>query len=192
MDKLLTGAGGRYVDASISADRLKDDTCPRFYASGSNAADLQQLAAYGLDVRILGSEVGQASGIKMCYAALTKGSAALQAQLLMAAEIMGLSRAAAGGVRTQRTGSVEKDGGFYSGAASQSRRWVSEMQEIEAAFSGLGLTPLLFQGWRKCTGLWEARRWARKLRKPGTWPEPGTRPFAGWWNTCRARTSRRR
>ena len=146
MDKLITGAGGRYVDASIIGGPPKDGHCPRFYASGSNAADLQQLAAYGLDVRILGSEVGQASGIKMCYAALTKGSAALQAQLLMAAEIMGLSEPLQEEFERSEPAAWKRMEGFIPALPARSRRWVSEMQEIEAAFSGLGLTPLLFQG----------------------------------------------
>ena len=59
--------------------------------SGPRASELEQLREFGLDVRNIGPDTGQASGIKMCYAAMTKGSSALYAQLLMAAELMGLS-----------------------------------------------------------------------------------------------------
>ena len=146
MEKIITGAGGRYVDASIIGGPPKDGHCPRFYASGDNAAELQQLAAYGLDVRVIGPEVGQASGIKMCYAALTKGSAALQAQLLMAAEIMGLSKPLQEEFEYSEPAAWKRMEGFIPALPARSRRWVSEMQEIEAAFGGLGLTPHIFQG----------------------------------------------
>ena len=146
MDKLITGAGGRYVDASIIGGPPKDGHCPRFYASGVNAAELQQLEPYGLDVRIIGPDVGQASGFKMCYAALTKGSAALQAQLLMAAEIMGLSKPLQEEFENSEPTAWKRIEGFIPALPARSRRWVSEMQEIEATFAGLGLTPLLFQG----------------------------------------------
>ena len=146
MEKLITGAGGRYVDASIIGGPPKDGHCPRFYASGPNAAELQQLATYGLDVRAIGTEVGQASGIKMCYAALTKGSAALQAQLLMAAEIMGLSTPLREEFQYSEPVAWKRMEGFVPALPARARRWVSEMQEIEATFGSLGLTPLLFQG----------------------------------------------
>ena len=90
MESLITGSGGRYVDASIIGGPPKDGSGPRVYASGSNAVELEQLRNFGLDVRAVGPETGQASGIKMCYAAMTKGSAGLFTQLLMAAEMMGL------------------------------------------------------------------------------------------------------
>ncbi len=146
MEKIITGAGGRYVDASIIGGPPKDGHCPRFYASGPNAVELQQLEPCGLDVRVIGPEVGQASGIKMCYAALTKGSAALQAQLLMAAEIMGLSKPLQEEFENSEPTAWKRMEGFIPALPARSRRWVSEMLEIEATFGGLGLTPHIFQG----------------------------------------------
>ncbi|MEH2039980.1 MAG: hypothetical protein V7K87_27135 [Nostoc sp.] len=51
---------------------------------------MQQLQNYGLDIRVIGDEVGQASGLKMSYAALTKGLTAISTELLIAAHRLGL------------------------------------------------------------------------------------------------------
>ena len=146
MDQLISGTGGRYADASIIGSPPRDGSNPRFYASGPNAAELEQLQEFGLDIRIIGPEVGQASGIKMCYAAMTKGSAALYTQLLMAARMMGLSEPLLEEFRNSAPPVLQRMEGWVPGLPARSRRWISEMQEIEATFSGLGLTPLIFQG----------------------------------------------
>jgi len=146
MDQLISGAGGRYADASIIGGPPRDGTSPRFYASGPNAAELEQLREFGLDLRIIGPEVGQASGIKMCYAAMTKGSAALYTQLLMAARMMGLSEPLLEEFRNSAPPVLQRMEGWVPGLPAKSRRWISEMQEIEVTFGGLGLTPLIFQG----------------------------------------------
>ena len=146
MEQLISGAGGRYADASIIGGPPRDGSGPRFYASGPNAEELEQLREFGLDIRIIGPEVGQASGIKMCYAAMTKGSAALYTQLLMAARMMGLSEPLLEEFRNSASPVLQSMEGGVPGLPAKSRRWISEMQEIEATFGGLGLTPLIFQG----------------------------------------------
>ena len=146
METVIETAGGRFVDASIIGGPPKGGSCPRFYASGPRLADFELLRDFGLDVRGMGSEIGLASGIKMCYAAMTKGSSALYAELLMAAELMGLSDH----LREEFLGSqpaiYKRMEGGIPGVPAKSRRWVSEMQEIEATFAHLGLTPFIFRG----------------------------------------------
>ena len=51
---------------------------------------------HGLDIRRVGPEIGQASGLKMLHSATTKGTRALWIELLTAARAMGLSDALAG------------------------------------------------------------------------------------------------
>ena len=146
METVIETARGRFVDASIIGGPPKGGSCPRFYASGSRVAEFEQLREFGLDVRPMGSETGLASGIKMCYAAMTKGSSALYAELLMAAELMGLSDHLREEFRASQSGMYQRMEGGIPGVPAKSRRWISEMQEIEATFSHLGLTPFLFQG----------------------------------------------
>ena len=146
MKALLTGAGARYVDASIIGGPPKNGFSPRFYASGPHVAEFEELREFGLDVRNLGEEVGKASGIKMCYAAMTKGTAALYAELLMAAEQMGLSPDLMAEFRSSQPATVQRMEGGLPGIPAKSRRWVSEMEQIRDTFGDLGLTPNIFQG----------------------------------------------
>ena len=146
MEKIITQAGGRFVDASIIGGPPRGGSSPRFYAAGPNALEFEGMREFGMDVRVIGNEIGKASGIKMCYAAMTKGTMALYTELLIAAELMGLSehlKAEFSGSQSAVLQGMERG---LPGMPSNSRRWVSEMQEISATFGHLGLTPFLFKG----------------------------------------------
>jgi 3-hydroxyisobutyrate dehydrogenase-like beta-hydroxyacid dehydrogenase len=146
METVITSAGGRFLDASIIGGPPRNGRSPRFYASGVHAPEFEQLRDFGLDVRNIGTTTGRASGIKMCYAAMTKGSAALHSQLLMAAEMMGLYQPLLEEFQRGHTATIQRMEGWIPGVPAKSRRWVSEMQEIEATFGHLGMTPHLFEG----------------------------------------------
>ena len=146
VEPVITGAGARFVDASIIGGPPRGELGPRFYASGPHAAEFEALREYGLDVRNIGPEIGQASGIKMCYAALTKGSYALHTQLLVAAEMLGLSEHLQAEFQHSQPQPYEWMEQNIPRMPSKARRWVSEMQQIGATFGHLGLTPDLFKG----------------------------------------------
>lgn len=146
VEPIITAAGGRFVDASIIGGPPRNGSSPRFYASGPHAAEFEGLREFGLDVRNIGPEIGKASGIKMCYAAMTKGSSALYAQLLVAAEAMGLLEPLKAEFQSGQAAVLQRMERGLSGVPARSRRWVSEMQEIAATFQQLGMTPFLFQG----------------------------------------------
>ena len=146
MESVLKSGGARYVDASIIGGPPRNGSSPRLYASGDNVAELLQLRDFGLDVRDLGDQLGRASGIKMCYAAMTKGTTALHAELLIAAEKLGLTEEVMAEFSNTQPAVVERMEGWMPGMPAKSRRWVSEMEEIEKPFSDLGLTPNIFKG----------------------------------------------
>ena len=146
MEPIITKAGGRYIDASIVGGPPLNGSSPRFYASGDNTAEFEGLSNFGLDVRTVGTEVGQASGIKMCYAAMTKGSSALYSERLMAAEMMGLSDLVKAEFQGSQPAVLQRMERGLPGVPAKARRWVSEMEEIMDTFEHLGLTPHLFQG----------------------------------------------
>ncbi|HEU5317702.1 MAG TPA: DUF1932 domain-containing protein, partial [Chloroflexota bacterium] len=100
----------------------------------------------GLDVRVMGPEIGHASGLKMCYAALTKGTTALATELLVAARAMGIADALEAELRSgggDRYASFERS---IPGMPPKAYRWVGEMEEIAATFGALGLTPKIMEG----------------------------------------------
>lgn len=130
--------GERYVDAGI----IGGPDAPRFYASGPHAAELAELP---LDVRVLAGEAGEASALKMCYAALTKGLTALLTESMVTAGVLGVAEA----LRAELADSQPQ---FLAGARSLPRmlpkayRWIAEMEEIAATFAAVGLTPRMLQG----------------------------------------------
>ena len=144
---VVAQSGATFVDAGIIGGPPRvGGAGPRFYASGAEAADFARLAQRGLDVRVMGSEVGHASGLKMCYAALTKGTTALATELLVAARAMGISDTLEAELRSggdSRYASFERS---IPGMPPKAYRWVGEMEEIAATFGALGLTPKILEG----------------------------------------------
>ena len=146
MDSMITEAGARFIDGSIIGSPPGNEVPPRFYVSGPDTGLMSKLDGMGIDVRPIGGAIGRASAIKMCYAALTKGTSALHVALLTAAEAMGLSEQ----LRTEFTSSQPDT---YRRMESQlptlpanAARWVGEMEEIAATFDYLGVTPNLHRG----------------------------------------------
>ncbi|MFQ6026608.1 MAG: DUF1932 domain-containing protein [Dehalococcoidia bacterium] len=147
MEPIITDAGGRFVDVSIIGGPPRPGYSPHFYTSGAHAAEFAQLGNFGLDVRQLDGATGQASGIKMCYAAMTKGSWALYSELLMAAELMGLTEPLLAEFQEGgQSGVYQRMERTIPTVPPRSQRWVSEMEEIRDTFQHLGMTPHLFEG----------------------------------------------
>ncbi|HWP28863.1 MAG TPA: DUF1932 domain-containing protein [Chloroflexota bacterium] len=144
---IVTAAGARFVDAGIIGSPPRPgERRTRIYASGEHAAEFAQLGQYGLDIRVIGSEIGQASGLKMCYAALTKGLTALATELLVAGEAMGLSAPLRAELQLSQgmlLGWLERQ---IPTMPPKAYRWVGEMEEIAATFAALGLTPRMLEG----------------------------------------------
>lgn len=143
----ITAAGGRFVDAGIiGGPPTPGSSGTRYYASGADADRLLPLAACGLDVRVIGAEIGQASGLKMCYAALTKGLTALGTELLVAAQLLGLDDALRAEQRDSTPDTLASLMRSIPAMTPKAYRWVGEMEEIAATFAEVGLTPRMFEG----------------------------------------------
>lgn len=142
----IESAGGRFVDASIIGGPPKEGSSTRFYASGPHIAEFVALGERGLTVMPLGDEVGQASAIKMCYGALTKGLTALATELLTAASALNVDEALRKEFQSSQGALYERFQRGIPTMPAKSRRWVGEMEEIAATFADVGLTPNIFQG----------------------------------------------
>ena len=142
----IGAAGGRVADVGIIGPPPRDGAATRFYASGPGAAEFAGLRDYGLDVRVIGDEIGQASGVKMCYAALTKGLTALGTELLLAARLLGVD----GALRDEQRESVPDLLAWLERSVPsmppKAHRWIGEMEEIAACFADFGLTPHTLRG----------------------------------------------
>lgn len=138
---LVTDAGGQVVDVGIVGGPPTESRGPKFYASGPHLETFLAFRDYGLDVRPLGSEIGQASGLKMSYAALTKGLSALGTELLLAAERLDLLEPLLTELQSSQPVLLEWLERSVPGMPPKSRRWVSEMREIAATLESVGLSP---------------------------------------------------
>ncbi len=138
----VTGAGGRFTDGGIIGppprDPARADT--RLYLSGPDAPFLVEALGQALDVRLAGPNVGDASAVKMCYAALTKGSFALMTQLAVAAERLGVSDVLRAEFAASQRDQYARMRGQVPGSVPKAFRWVAEMREIAATFESVGVT----------------------------------------------------
>lgn len=145
IERIITGAGGSFVDGGIIGGPPKTDgQGPRLYVSGSRAADVTSLQAYGLDVRVLGPQSGQASSLKMCYASVTKGLTALMTEALVASQALDLQEALLAEFQELPFFNASKRS--VTGMPPKAYRWVGEMEEIAHTFADLGLPPQMHQG----------------------------------------------
>jgi 3-hydroxyisobutyrate dehydrogenase-like beta-hydroxyacid dehydrogenase len=148
IEKIITSAGGRFIDACIIGPpprNLKKDVT-RFYASGPHVAALAELNEFGLDVRVMGDKIGQASGLKMCYAALNKGLSALSLELMTASVALGVSETLKSELELSQPVLYKRMNDNLPNVAPKSRRWVGEMEEIAKTFEQVGLTGKIFAG----------------------------------------------
>ena len=144
--EVILGAGARFADGGIIGPPPRNGRAPRIYTSGPGGPEFGELAQHGLDIRVLDGEVGQASALKMCYGAMTKGLQALGMELMVAAKVMGLEEP----LRAEQSGTLAGVLQFLQRSIGimppKAHRWVGEMEEISTFFSDLGMTPSILQG----------------------------------------------
>lgn len=138
-------AGGRVADVGIIGPPPRKPGT-KFYTSGPGAAEFGELRSYGLDVRVLEGDIGQASALKMCYGALTKGLQALATELLVAARLSGIEDT----LRAEQSETMAEVLGWLESnmpiMPPKAYRWVGEMEEIGLFFGDLGMTPGILNG----------------------------------------------
>ncbi|MES2624189.1 MAG: DUF1932 domain-containing protein [Pseudomonadota bacterium] len=117
------------------------------YLSGTGAETVAQCFAKGfLKTRILGPRVGDASALKMCFAAWNKGSTALLAAILGAAESHGVRADLEQQWDTFNPGFTQQTHKRISGTARKAWRFTGEMEEIAATLQQAGMPPEFFLG----------------------------------------------
>ena len=146
MSEMINAAGGRFIDGSIIGGPPGRGAPPRVYVSGPDSSLMTELDGKGIVVRSVGNGIGRASAIKMCYAAGTKGTAALYAALLTAAEALGVSEELAAELRTSQPDVYKRMEGQVPGMPIPAARWIGEMEQIAATFEHVGVTPAFHQG----------------------------------------------
>ena len=146
IESIICDAGGSYVDGGIIGGPPTRGAPPRFYVSGEHTDVVAELDGKGIVVKPIGNEIGRGSGIKMCYAALTKGTSTLQVALLTAAQSMGLADELREEFEYSQPNALRQMEGGISRLPANAHRWIGEMNEIAATFASLGVTPAFHEG----------------------------------------------
>lgn len=143
--RILSEKGILCVDASIrSGPPIGGRPQPRIYASGEGAERFAGLNDCGLDIRVIGPLVGQASALKMCAAGISKGMVMIVVQAFLCARALGVERELADDVLPG--GELDSYTRRAPNLGPDAYRWASEMDEIAATMASAKLSPLTFAG----------------------------------------------
>jgi len=143
--EIITAAGGKFIDAGIIGGTPRRGAVPRFYASGEYAPILGELDGKGIAVPVMNGPIGHASGLKMVYAALSKGTAALYASTLMTAKSLGLYEDLIAELEQSQSGTLAEMERVRT-VSDRAFRWIGEMKEIAATFEYAGTSPNTHKG----------------------------------------------
>ena len=133
---VVEGAGTPFVDGGIIGGPPKPgSTGTSIYVSGPEAPRAAKLAEYGLEMKLLGPAIGEASALKMSYAGITKGFTALGAMMMLAATRGGSAAALHAELAESQKPLFAWLTRQVPNMYPKAYRWVAEMEEI-SAFTG--------------------------------------------------------
>jgi 3-hydroxyisobutyrate dehydrogenase-like beta-hydroxyacid dehydrogenase len=140
IERELTRAGATCVDGGILGPPVQAGKATLLWLSGARAEETAALfAGSGLEAKVVGAAVGQASALKMAFAAWTKGSTALLTSVRALADAEGVGDALLESWALLSPEVAEQSVRGAVGAAPKAWRWVGEMREIAASFEAVGL-----------------------------------------------------
>ena len=138
--KIVTAAGASFVDGGIIGSPVRQAGTTRLYLSGEKAQEIAELFARSmLDARAIGVRPGEASALKVAYAAWTKGTDALILAIRALAAHEGVEAALLQEWRISQPALEKKCAQAAASAAPKMWRYVGEMKEIANAFEAAGL-----------------------------------------------------
>ena len=140
-------SGTPFIDAGIvGSPPGTSGMATRFYVSGPHRALLEPINCETVVVKTAGDELGDASALKMCYAALNKGTATLRTAVLIGAEQLGVGDVFHAEIAASQQGHWEAMNKVIPWYAKDSLRQGGEMVEIQQTFADAGVTPNFHKG----------------------------------------------
>jgi 3-hydroxyisobutyrate dehydrogenase-like beta-hydroxyacid dehydrogenase len=128
---IVEAAGADFVDGGIIGGPPREGyKGPGIYASGPTVDKTRVLRDYGLDWRAIDGPVGAASGLKMSYAGITKGTTAIAAAMLLGAARFGCGEALIAELSASQPDLLKRMRASIPGMYDKAYRWVGEMEEI--------------------------------------------------------------
>ena len=146
MASIIGAAGGDYIDGGIIGGSPARGAMPRIYTSGPRADLMDELDGNGITIKNLGPGIDRASGMKMCYASMTKGTNALRVAMLTAADSLGLYDELIEELAYSQGEALSAMESQIPGLPANAGRWIGEMEEIAGTFDAAGVTPRFHEG----------------------------------------------
>jgi 3-hydroxyisobutyrate dehydrogenase-like beta-hydroxyacid dehydrogenase len=140
-------SGAPFVDVGIvgRGPKLRGERT-RFYVSGVARAAVLELVTPELELVDLGPDVGTASAMKMAYSSLNKGTDALLAAVLLAAERLGVRGPLMRELELSQTDALKRMRARVPFLGATAQRFAPEMAEIAETYDSVGVTPLFHRG----------------------------------------------
>src|SRR5207302_2648184 len=128
---IIEPTGAKFVDGGIIGGPPRAGySGPAIYASGPAVGETKVLRDWGLDWRAIDGPIGAASGLKMSYAGITKGTTAIAAAMLLGAARFGCGEALIAELSKSQPEMLKRMRGGIPGMYDKAYRWVAEMEEI--------------------------------------------------------------
>jgi len=128
--EIIAPTGADFVDAGIIGGPPRPGYSPAIYASGPTAGQTAVLRDWGIDWRVIDGPIGAASGVKMSYAGITKGTTAIAAAMLLGAARFGCAEALIAELSSSQPQMLARMRNSIPGMYDKAYRWVAEMEEI--------------------------------------------------------------
>jgi len=138
----VTRGGAAFVDGGILGPPVRAGRTTLLCLSGERAAEVARLfEGTPLQPSIVGAAPGQASALKMAFAAWSKGSTALLIAVRALAEAEGVTEGLLESWARLSPDLAQRSEQAALGAAPKAWRWSGEMREIAQSFASVGLPP---------------------------------------------------
>ena len=144
--QVISDAGADYIDGGIIGSPPGKSKPPRFYVSGPGAPAMSVFDGKGIVVHQCGPEIGRGSAVKMAYAGITKGTSALHAAMLIAAERLGVGDELFGELQSGQTALYQRMENMTSALPAVSGRYIGEMLEIADTLAACDMPPDFHRG----------------------------------------------
>ena len=129
--EILAATGAHFVDAGIIGGPPRPGyKGPSIYASGEHVREALPLRDWGIDLRAIDGPIGAASGVKMSYAGITKGTTAIASAMLLGAARFGCAEALIAELSDSQPQMLARMRSGIPGMYDKAYRWVAEMEEI--------------------------------------------------------------
>lgn len=138
--EMVTAGGARYVDGGIVGPPPRRPGTTRLFLSGGPAEEVASLfAATTVEAKVVGTEPGAASGLKMVYAAWTKGTTAMLVALRAAARRLDVEAELLDEWAVSQPPLVQRSEQAARIGLERGWRWAFELEEVGRTFADVGL-----------------------------------------------------